>query len=68
MSEMPQIVDPWVHRFEELVALLEKAGVPDPEDRAANPSWLRNNIYSYRGKLGDDGIEKVRNLVKLVHG
>ena len=67
MSDTPQIIDPWVHRFEELADLLRKADIPDPEEKAANASWLRNNIYGYRRRFGEEGLQKALSLIKQVH-
>lgn len=65
MSEVPKVVDPWVLRFEELAALLKQAGLP--EEKASDVVWLKNSIYAYRERLGEDGLYKALQLIKQVH-
>ena len=65
MSEVPRVVDPWVRRFEELETLLKQAGLP--EEKASDPVWLKNNIYTYRGRLGEEGLHKALQLIRAVH-
>jgi len=65
MSEVPKVVDPWVLRFEELAALLKQADLS--EEKASDPIWLKNNIYTYRGRLGEEGLRKALQLIKQVH-